>query len=77
VLMLKFTNVLLDFEEQADTAAFQTAMDINHFRQSIREAEQEHSVVYDPPSVKEAAKSIASSMKHRGMCAYVIYIIIC
>ena len=60
-------DCFVDSEEQSDTAMFQAAMDINHFRQLIREAEQEHSVARDPAHVKEFAKSIASNMKHHGM----------
>ena len=60
-------------EEQSDTAAFQAALDINRFRRLIREAEQEHSVAYDPPHIKGVAKSIASNMKHHGICSYIIY----
>ena len=75
-MKLKFTTVLVDSEEQSDTAAFQAAMDITHFRQLIREAEKERSVEFDPPNVKEVAKTIASNMKHRGMDACIYFLII-
>jgi len=73
VLLLKFINVFADSDDQSDTTAFPAAMDISHFRQLIREAEQEYSIARDPPRMKEVAKSIASNMKLHGVHASVLH----
>lgn len=69
--------VSIDSEEQSDTTSFLAAMNINHFRQLIREAERDHSVACDPSRVRGVAKSIASDMKHRGMHANILLLDCC
>lgn len=52
---------MVDSEEQSDGASYQPTMDLGRFRQLIREAEQDHSALRDPPRVKGATKSSNTS----------------
>ena len=61
--MIGFT----DSEEKSDRASFQDRVDLDRFRQLIREAEQEHSASYEPPYLKDIVNSGASTVKNNGM----------
>jgi len=60
---------LADSEDESDSASYQPAMDLDCFRQLIRDAEQEHS--HDAPRVKENKKFGASTLTRTGMYSVV------
>jgi len=59
--------VIADSEEQSYAASYQPTMDLNRFRQLIREMERENLVAQHARHVKDVAKSGASSVKHNGV----------
>ena len=58
---------MADSEEQSDAASYQPTMDLDRFRQLIREVEQENVVSRDTRRVKDVAKSSARNAKHNGV----------
>ena len=54
--------VMADSEEQSYTASYQPTMDLNRFRQLIREIEQENLVAQHAGCAKDVAKSSASGV---------------
>ena len=61
LLKWKFVIWSADSEEQSDSATYQPTMDLSRFRQLIREAEQDHLALREPPRVKGASKSSNTS----------------
>ena len=59
--------IMADSEEQSYAASYQPTMDLNRFRQLIREIEQENLVAQRAGRATDVAKSIASSVKHNGV----------